>query len=188
MTGKSILTTPLPETVVLADGTELAIRTDFRVGILFSAIRNDPMVSPASKRHLALRLYYESLPEKADPDELFHAAMCFYSRASEKRTEDGCPHTQQEPIFDFTVDGDRIYAAFYAAYGIDLCTARLHWWQFLALLVSLPRDSAFMRTVALRCMDPAEVTDDAARKRLRMAKARVRIRSTSAADRGEAAR
>ena len=57
MTGKSILTTPLPETVVLADGTELAIRTDFRVGILFSAIRNDPMVSPASKRHLALRLY-----------------------------------------------------------------------------------------------------------------------------------
>ena len=86
------------------------------------------------------------------------------------------------------MDGDRIYAAFYAAYGIDLCTARLHWWQFLALLVSLPRDSAFMRTVALRCMDPAEVTDDAARKRLRMAKARVRIRSTSAADRGEAAR
>ena len=93
MTGKSILTTPLPETVVLADGTELAIRTDFRVGILFSAIRNDPMVSPASKRHLALRLYYESLPEKADPDELFHAAMCFYSRASEKGTEEDCPHT-----------------------------------------------------------------------------------------------
>ena len=89
----------------------------------------------------------------------------------------------REPILDFIVDGDRIYGAFYAAYGIDLCAARLHWWQFLALLVSLPRDSAFMRAVALRCVDPGEIADDAARKRLRMAKARVRIRRRT--DRGE---
>ena len=46
----------------------------------------------------------------------------------------------------------------------------------LALLVSLPRDCAFMQTVSLRCMDPSEVQNDDARRRLRRAKAQVRIR------------
>ncbi len=177
MTGHSILTAPLPAAVTLSDGRELTIRTDFRVGLLFSAILSDGALCPASKRRLALRLYYDALPEDADAGELFCAVMRFYSREQGKGTEtDECTRAPQEPIFDFNVDGDRIYAAFYAAYGIDLCAARLHWWQFLALLTSLPQDCAFMRTVALRCMEPGDIADDEARRRLRMAKARVRIR------------
>ena len=183
MTGYSILISPLADTVTLADGTVLAIRTDFRVGLLVSVILSDPTLCPASKRRLALRLYYERLPEGADPDALFDAAMSFYRRNRGDGANPAGRATVREPILDFIVDGDRIYGAFYAAYGIDLCAARLHWWQFMALLVSLPRDSAFMRAVALRCVDPGEIADDAARKRLRMAKARVRIRRRT--DRGE---
>ena len=179
MTACSILTSPLPEYVTVS-GMRLAIRTDFRAGILFSAVLADPSLVPATRFRLALQFYYGTLPDGADPNEAFLAALRFYNRlpdtAEGECADTGGTSRDAEPVFDFSVDGDRINAAFYAAYGIDLTAASLHWWQFLALLVALPPDCAFMRTVALRCMDPGQVKDDDTRRRLRKAKAQVRIR------------
>ena len=52
----------------------------------------------------------------------------------------------------------------------------MHWWQFMALLFSLPEDTVFMQTVRLRTMDLREVQDDGLRKKLRQAKGAVRLR------------
>lgn len=180
MTRCSVLTAPLPSTVRL-NGGEIPISTDFRVGILFAGILKDQTLLPAARERLALRLYYPHLPDEISHAEAFLAVCRFYSRMQDEKTyaqKNIYSQKKCEPILDFDVDGDRIYAAFYNAYGIDLCTATLHWWQFLALLTALPADCAFMRTVSLRCMDPAQVRDEETRRRLRRAKAGVRIRRT----------
>jgi len=38
-----------------------------------------------------------------------------------------------ERVFDYMIDADLIYAAFYQVYKIDLIDTDLHWWKFLAL-------------------------------------------------------
>lgn len=56
----------------------------------------------------------------------------------------------------FSVDADRIIAAFWQAYGIDLTKERLHWWVFVALLDNLPDDTRMMKVAHIRtCPVPA---------------------------------
>lgn len=50
----------------------------------------------------------------------------------------------------FSVDADRIIAAFWQAYGIDLTKERLHWWVFVALLDNLPDDTRMMQVAHIR--------------------------------------
>lgn len=88
-------------------------------------------------------------------------------------------------IFDFEIDSERIFASFWAAYGIDLTSADMHWWKFMALLRCLPRDSAFMQVVGLRGTDTADVADDGLRRQIRRARAAVRIRKNSEIQKGE---
>ena len=180
MTARSILTAPLADHVVI-DGRTVSLRTDYRVWILLSTVLADEGLPAVSKMRLCLSTCYIDLPDTVDRETAYLRALRFYNRLPDTEdTETAADETvcsaPREPILDFGIDGDRIYAAFYGAYGIDLTTAHLHWWQFLALLVSLPRDCAFMQTVSLRCMDPSEVQNDDARRRLRRAKAQVRIR------------
>lgn len=58
-----------------------------------------------------------------------------------------CPHGGGgHKTLDYDADADYIYAAFVQAYGIDLMTADLHWWTFLALMRGLP-DSTLISQV-----------------------------------------
>ena len=58
----------------------------------------------------------------------------FYRRRDEPAEES----LQKQPrAFDFQQDAEAIYAAFWEVYGLDLSTAELHWWQFMALLEGL---------------------------------------------------
>lgn len=59
-----------------------------------------------------------------------------------------------QKAFDFHQDAELIYSAFLQAYGIDLIQERhtLHWWQFIALLHSLPDTTKFAEVVRIRLM------------------------------------
>jgi hypothetical protein len=61
-----------------------------------------------------------------------------------------------ESVFDFREDAGRLYAAFRQAYGIDLTTENLHWWQFVELFKSLPDDTMLKRVIEIRAkpIDP----------------------------------
>ena len=62
----------------------------------------------------------------------------FYRRKDEPAPEDSSGGTEEPAIgWDFAVDADIIYADFMRVYGIDLETAELHWWRFMALLEGL---------------------------------------------------
>jgi len=78
-------------------------------------------------------------------------------------------------VFDFLEDGDAIYAGFYRSYGLDLTAVSLHWWKFMALLRSLPADTEFMSRVELRSMDLSRIEDDRVRRKLRRARAKIRL-------------
>ncbi len=82
----------------------------------------------------------------------------------------------KEREFDFAFDSELIFASFYEAYGIDLDVVRLHWWKFCALLSALPDSTVLMRVVSLRRADLGSIADDDLRKKVRRAKAAVRIR------------
>jgi len=59
-------------------------------------------------------------------------------------------------VFDFREDAGRLYAAFVQAYGIDLTSVDLHWWQFVELFKSLPDDTMLKRVIEIRArpIDP----------------------------------
>ncbi|MBQ4606098.1 MAG: hypothetical protein IJB15_05300, partial [Clostridia bacterium] len=167
----SVLTRGLPAAVT-AEGVTVPIETDYRVGFLVGALAEDPDLPEGVRMDLLLRLYCGTVPENVNREALALALLDFYAvdphrnRKTEGRVG--------EPILDFDADGDRILASFQQAYGIDLLAVRMHWWQFMALLFSLPEDTVFMQTVRLRTMDLREVQDDGLRKKLRQAKGAVR--------------
>ena len=79
-------------------------------------------------------------------------------------------------IDNLVYDAELILSSFIAAYGIDLTCGEMHWWKFSALLKTLPPECELMRTVSLRMTDTSAIEDDSLRRRVRRAKAAVRIK------------
>ncbi|MBQ7922284.1 MAG: hypothetical protein IJ325_06875 [Clostridia bacterium] len=175
----SVLTHPLPYSVTV-DGVCVPIRTDYQTGILFGELAKDDTLDNLSRMKLGLWLYCGDDLPAVDPHRLFAAILAFYrGDAADSAGTEQPTVSKNLPaggVFDFVWDGDQIYGAFLQVYRIDLTECTLHWWKFLALLTALPPDCAFMRTAALRCMDLSEVKDEELRRKLRRAKAMVRIR------------
>ncbi len=62
---------------------------------------------------------------------------------------------KKPPVLSFSQDAEYIYAAFREAYGINLFAEqdRLSWWEFTALLGSLPGSTRLSQIVRIRDMD-----------------------------------
>lgn len=62
---------------------------------------------------------------------------------------------KKPPVLSFSQDAKYIYAAFQEAYGINLFAEqdRLSWWEFTALLGSLPSNTRLSQIVRIRDMD-----------------------------------
>lgn len=67
-------------------------------------------------------------------------------------------------VYSFVADREAIIAAFQREYGIDLTTAKLHWWRFSALLHGLLGHS-FTERVQYRLCDPSEIKNKEMRAR-----------------------
>jgi len=174
MTGCSVLTRGLPETVSV-DGVQVPVETDYRLGLLTGILAEDPALTEADRAALLLRLYCRDVPAGVDAEALVLSILDFYAMDPERKRP-GTGERTKEPVFDFEADGDRIFASFLLAYGIDLTEVRMHWWKFMILLFSLPENTPFMQAVRLRTMDLTEVQDDGLRRKLRQARGAVRIR------------
>lgn len=164
------------------NGKRYAVCTDFRYGILLSELFSDDSVDVCQKVGLALKLVSPGLKEAVERgfvsmQTAFDRVMWFYTCGMEMerhgRGQSG------EPAFDFSCDGERIFTAFRQVYQIDLSREGLHWWKFIALLRGLPAECELMRIIRLRLTDTAKISDDETRRRVRRAKAAVRIRRKS---------
>ena len=92
------------------------------------------------------------------------------------------------PSIDMDQDSELIYAAFLQAYGIDLYKeqGRLHWFQFLALLRSLPSDTRMAEIAGIRQQEvpaPTKYNRDQ-RNQLIKLKAKYAIKSSNQLENG----
>jgi hypothetical protein len=73
--------------------------------------------------------------------------VMFLDGGQEKEIEESVSSPR---VFSFSKDASLIFAAFKQTHGIDLQTAQLHWWKFLALFMDLGQDTTFCQLTALR--------------------------------------
>lgn len=141
----NILVDELPESVTI-NTTEYQIDTDFRTCLKIIMAFEDNDLTPQEKQLILLGNLYSVVPD--DLSAALDRANWFMNGGKENSSEHD---TDANPrVYSFAKDGNFIYAAFRQTHGIDLATAKLHWWTFLALFMDLGQDTTFCQLTALR--------------------------------------
>lgn len=147
----NLLVDGLPDSVEVC-GETVPIETDFRTGILFEEMIQDPTLSNLEKLRTALDLYF---PDAAFVDaeaaqEALEKLFWFYRCGEDPPKEGAGAGSYTPPSFSYEYDAEYIYAAFFQAYRVDLAREALHWWQFRALFKALPEDTQIMKIIGYR--------------------------------------
>lgn len=188
----NLLTDRLPDVISIC-GRRYPVYTDFRRWILVVELFAEDLADAGVKVECAAKLIFpgddplkhvrsmQNVTVEKTVDvyrELVRGITWFTSCGRTCGSGENAGGGRQEPVFDFTADDERICAAFLQVYGLDLCdpAVKLHFWKFMALLRNLPRETEFMQVVNLRMTDTARIENDDLRRRVRRAKANVRIR------------
>jgi len=138
----NILIDALPEAVAV-DGREFAIHSDFRTALRILMAFEDNSLAGVEKQAILIANLYKEQPENLRM--AYDAGVRFLNMGEEPREEDSGPR-----VYSFCKDARLIFAAFRQTHGIDLSTADLHWWQFLALFMDLGAETVFCQLIGLR--------------------------------------
>ncbi len=133
-----------------------AIDWDFRPMVWLSNqyLRKQPEKDPERFLREAFRRFYREpvLPRQAE--DAFASMLRFYAGGTPEPDMHGSGGSASGEIaFDYACDADYIVAAFQQAYGIDLTTARVHWWRFRALFRALPEETVLRKIMDIRTTD-----------------------------------
>ena len=158
----NFLTEPLASSVTV-DGKSYPINTDFRVWLRFYELVTGKGVDYRSIIEGMILCYKGGVI----PPSFFKASEAmwdFFLGEIEKGENKSA--AKGKKIFDFTQDAGLIYSSFLSDYGIDLLREDMHWHKFLTLFKNLSPDSAFMRVVAIRSINPADIKDASRRSEI----------------------
>ena len=126
----------LPDSVTV-DGKRIRVDLDFRNVLRMLETLGDENLMPDARLWLAARC----VCRKPRPGVL---------SAVLRLIGFGNPVEAHERYTDFVQDADLIRAAFVQAYGIDLWTARLHWFRFSELVAAIPESTRYAQIVEIR--------------------------------------
>lgn len=145
----------LPDFVEIG-GNPVRINSDFRMGI---AIELEILAADPDIAGLLGTFYMGQVPDPAE--EAAERMIEFYAHSDHEGEKRGDGSGKPRRVYDFDQDAGALLSSFLDAYGIDLSTAKLHWWIFKHLLCNLPPETPFMqriyyRTAETRKMDKAE--------------------------------
>ena len=134
-----------PPEVVEVEGVEHKLNTDFRACLRVILAYEDNELTAAEKQMIMLDNLFPQIPPGVTA--ALTAASTFLNGPNPpaKDDEDAGPR-----LYSFGHDANLIFSAFRQTHGIDLETADLHWWKFLALFMDLGQDTTFCQLVALR--------------------------------------
>lgn len=118
------------------------VNTDFRIGIQISQVLGNIELSEYEKTGKVIDLLFPGIV----PENVQDAVLWFLNGWNHDRHRS---RNDRVKDIDFDIDQWRIYSAFRAQYGIDLNTADLHYWEFMALLTTL-EECAFTRVIDIR--------------------------------------
>lgn len=138
----NILTETLPTAIEIAN-TEYQINSDFRTALRIILAFEDAELTPQEKQIILLSSLFVTIP--ADVEQAIVKANLFLNGG---KVDDKEPEPYR--LYSFAKDADFIFAAFRQTHGIDLQTADLHWWKFLALFMDLGSETTFCQLVSLR--------------------------------------
>lgn len=173
-----LLETGLPQEI---DGTP--IYADYRNMIRFEQILADETLSDMEKAQAGLAQLYDALP----PGGVQHAInrlIWFYTCGDVPKHEK--KGRSPDRAYHFDQDARYIYAGFYAAYGISLTTVKfLHWWEFMALLESLPETTLMGQIMRWRTMDLSQIKDKNSRAYYADLKRRFALKGNGTRTRGK---
>lgn len=142
----NILLDPLPE-----DYKGWLIRTDYRIGIQIALCLQDVELGESDRLAVALSLLYGA---GVPPLETAVEGLTWFLRCGEEpRDSEG----GGKQLFFFDFDHARIMASFRQTYGIELHKAKLHWFEFRAMLESLDEDSALSHATQIRGTDTSQM-------------------------------
>ena len=125
-------------------------------------VLDSPLLWAEKHDILLLNVFGGVIPEHED--EHLQGVLDFYFCG--QLTEDAEP--APERLLDWKKDALRIWGDFRVYAGIDLKTARMHWWEFRAIFDSLPPDSQIMTAMRYRSIDLGTIPD--AKERARYAR------------------
>lgn len=136
------------------------LRLDFRnVLRMIDTLTRDDLL-PEARDYLALRCVTKP---KGDIQALMAAVLELLFPARGESTE---------KIMDYAQDADLIRAAFLQCYGINLYRDKLHWFEFSALLASMPEGSRYSEILSIRARPMPAPTKYNADERAWLAKAK----------------
>jgi hypothetical protein len=102
----------------------------------------DNDLTPQEKQIILLSMLYPTIPP--DTQIAIEKANLFLNGGEIGEVKDG------PRLYSFSKDANFIFSAFKQTHGIDLDTAQLHWWKFLALFMDLGSETTFCQLTALR--------------------------------------
>jgi hypothetical protein len=128
----------------LIDGQEVEIATDFRVCLrTIMAFENNDLAG-TEKQAILMTNLYPVIPD--NQGEAFRQGVKFLNGGKEPEESDETPAR----LYSFEKDANLIFAAFQQTHGIDLETAQMHWWKFMALFMDLGSETTWCNLVGLR--------------------------------------
>ncbi len=142
----NVLLDPLP-----TEYRGFPIDSDFQIGIQIMQALEDGELSRQEGQAVALSLLF--LQEDAQGNQLplpdaetaLEGLVWFLTDWN----HDHNSKVDKTRITDFDIDQWRIYSAFKQHYGINLNTDKLHFWEFMGLLTTLP-ECAYTRVIDIR--------------------------------------
>jgi hypothetical protein len=139
----NLLIDDLP-TAVEIDGHEYLVNSDFRTCLRVILAFEDFTLTGYEKQIIMLSNLY---PQPIDNVPVaIKQALKFMNGGQDGKEEAG----SAPRLYSFAKDASLIFAAFRQTHGIDLETAEMHWWKFLALFMDLGPDTTFCNLVNLR--------------------------------------
>ena len=151
---KNFLICELPTSAVI-QGKEYTIASDFRDMLELEAILNSEK-NDAEKGAEALRFFFGCIPTDEESavaflGNFFACGKDTSKKGDQVKASDG---TYRPPPYSFAYDGELIYAAFLAQYGIDLKNVPyLHWWKFISLFNGLTKEHLITEVMHCRAVE-----------------------------------
>ena len=128
------------------------IDSDFQIGIQIMQILEDGDLSRQEGQAAALSLLFLQKDEQGnlltlpDAKTALEGLVWFLTDWNHDRNSHQGDKTR---VTDYDIDQWRIYSAFRQHYGINLNTDKLHFWEFMGLLTTLP-ECAYTRVIDIR--------------------------------------
>ena len=146
---------------VVRDRIKIDFDTNFRIGIAFEIMMQNPKYSMQAKTYQALKLFYPEMNKIKDTKKAIDDIIWFYSCGkSEEETSQKNRKGKNKQIYSYEFDNDLIYSAFKNQYNVDLEEIEyLHWWKFKAMFNGLKSDNRIVEIMGYRAMELSKIKD-----------------------------